>query len=191
MNLASLTLLRHLSVSHPHKPSLYSNGRDPLTILSKNTSHKLLCPTAFTDLGTLLATSPFEEASKWLPSHLEGPYPGFGYPLYELLIPKPSRASLSSERSGLLPSELSSFSVIDRIVSNPTSPLRHFSIRHLSLIPVLQRFPPTEKAAPLSLPRRLIQGRAIALLGLTGLPGSLQIQSPSKVFSTSKVPSHS
>jgi len=103
VNFASLALLRHLSVSHPHKPSLYSKGRDPLTFFSKNTSHKLLCPTAFPDLGTLLCTSPFEEASKWLPSHLEGPYPGFGYPLYELKIPKPSRASLSSERSGASP----------------------------------------------------------------------------------------
>jgi hypothetical protein len=94
---------------------------------------------------------------------MEGSYPGFGYPLYELSVPTPSEASFSSQRSWASPFRafLLSGDRMDR--SQPILPFRRFPTKPLGLVPTLQRIPPTEKAAPLVATQRFSPGQGLLL----------------------------
>jgi len=90
---------------------------------------------------------------------MEGSYPGFGYPLYELLSPY-TLGSLF-QLPTLLGFSLQSFSPPQGSVDpfEPTSPLLHFLKKPLGLVSTLQRVSPTEKAVPLFATQRFSPGQ--------------------------------
>jgi len=94
---------------------------------------------------------------------MEGSYPGFGYPLYELSVPTPSEASFSSQRSWASPFRafLLFGDPLDR--SQPNLPSLRFPTKPLGLVPTLQRISPTEKAVPLFATQRFSPGQGLLL----------------------------
>jgi len=90
---------------------------------------------------------------------MEGSYPGFGYPLYELSVPIPSEASFSSQRSWASPFRafLLFGDQLDR--SQPNLPSLRFPTKPLGLVSTLQRVSPTEKAVPLFATQRFSPGQ--------------------------------
>jgi len=76
-----------------------------------------------------------------------------------LLVPIPSEASFSSQRSWASPFKafLLSGDRMDR--SQPILPFLRFPTKPLGLVPTLQRLPPTEKAVPLFATQRFSPGQ--------------------------------
>jgi len=98
-----------------------------------------------------------------LPFHPEGSHSGFGYPLYELEVPRPSEASFSSQRSWASPFR-ALLLLGDRTSRyRPDLPLLRFTTKPPGLVPTLQRVPPTEKAVPLYATQMISPGRGLLL----------------------------
>jgi hypothetical protein len=94
---------------------------------------------------------------------MEGSYPGFGYPLYELSVPTPSEASFSSQRSWASPFRAFLLFGDRSNRSQSDLPSLRFPTKPLGLVPTLQRIPPTEKAAPLVATQRFSPGQGLLL----------------------------
>jgi hypothetical protein len=87
-----------------------------------------------------------------MPNTLKVPYPGFGYPLYGVSNFHPWEPFSTPNTLGIHPPKRSSFSVVEKSSRISLSALA-FPYKTLSgLVPTLQRFAPTKKAALLSLP---------------------------------------
>jgi len=162
-NLASPALPLHHSVSHSNSPLLYWQPGD-------RPSHVQKAPCLSSPaLQHVRIQEPFfslprsRKRLSGIPFHPEGSHSGFGYPLCELEVPRPSEASFSSQRSWaspfralLLPGDRS-----DRY--RPDLPLLRFTTKPPGLVPTLQRVTPTEKAAPLNATQMISPGRGLLL----------------------------
>jgi hypothetical protein len=116
---------------------------------ASSTSLELLGLAAFPDPDALFFASlprNVREPLPWLP---KAPSSGFGYPLDGVSFPGPGRHFSTPNALRLRPSELFSFSVISQCFRIDLSAPALFYKTFSSLVPALQRLPPTEKAVPL------------------------------------------
>jgi len=162
-NLASPALPLHHSVSHSKSPPIYLQPRDRPSRVRKAPCLSSPALQHFRIQEPFFSLLRSKKRLSGLPSHSEGSHAGFGYPLCELIVQRPSEASFSSQRSWaspfrafLLPGDR-----FNRYRSN--LPLLRFPAKPPGLAPTLQRVHPIEKAAPLIATRGFSPGRGLLL----------------------------
>jgi len=144
ISLASLTLYRHLSVSTSNSSSLYLKPGDPPGLFQKTPRLSSPALQHFRIKKPFFFTPPSPgKRPQGLPSPMEGSYPGFGYPLYELAVFSPSEASFSSQRSWASPFK-ALLLLSDRLNRSQSNlPFWRSPTKPPGLVPALQRVPPT------------------------------------------------
>jgi len=132
---------------------------------SKSTSRKLL---ALQHLKIReLLFSPLTERLRSLAFFSEGSYVGFGYPFYDLFqSPNPWKRLPAPHALGLIPSELFSPSVIEKLFPTSLSALALSSKTVTALDRCFSGFLPPMEPYPLLLPGCLVRDGTLALLGL-------------------------
>jgi hypothetical protein len=163
------------SASFSQTGRLTASHRVDTGLEQSSTSLEFHGPTAFPDPRALFLHFPFRKRPRNLRDSPKVPSSGFGYPLDGVSHPNPWRSLSISNALGLCPSELSSFSVVNRVFRADLSALAFFHETRWGLAPTLQRVAPTEKAVPtLLLPGGLVRGRTTCSHGLSDLLGFLR-----------------
>jgi len=162
-NLASPALPLHHSVSHSNSPPLYLQPGDLPSRVRKAPCLSSPALQHFRIQEPLFSPLRLKRRLSGLPFHPEGSHAGFGYPLCEHSVLRPSEASFSSQRSWASPFRalLLLGDRSDRY--RPDLPLLRFTTKPPGLVPTLQRVSPTEKAVPLFATQMISPGRGLLL----------------------------